>query len=427
MISIEGCGTENGHLEAPVRASAMPVAGGTVMKEAGRTKTSAPKTTDTKKRGRPRKEDAPASPSTTRTKRKEIYSEILESSTAIIIGLDPAGRIKIYNKGAQRALGYDHRSVLGRSWFEMVADPGEGKKGMDVFKWDIKDGFRTRFENMIRSSSGAEVAVGWENTILFDKNGEVSLVLMVGQDITQVKALERDLLRREDELKKALEDLSIYSDLMLHDIHNSTAAIMGYLELLGGVEGDSERRKRFSSMALQEARKSVSIMKEIRLLSRIDNTEPLVSVSVTDAFQKAIDDVQRESGKQGMAIETELNDINVIADVFLEDVLARIFEHFRTGDGTSMRAKVLVRRAPEMSRKLTQPVLITLSAPDTTIPKGMRKTVFTSRPEKGGTSDRLGLYVVRRLIERYGGLIWMDEEPSEGWPRFNMLLREAVL
>ncbi|MDG6225333.1 MAG: PAS domain-containing sensor histidine kinase [Candidatus Thermoplasmatota archaeon] len=380
-----------------------------------------------KGRGRPRKDGPKTSLTLNPSKRKQLYDEILESSTAIIIGLDPAGRIKIYNKGAQRALGYDRRSVLGRSWFEMVADPGEGKKGMDIFKWDIKDGFRTRFENMIRSANGAEIAVGWENTILFDKNGEVSLVLMVGQDITQVKALERDLLRREDELKKALEDLSIYSDLMLHDIHNSTAAIMGYLELLGGLENDPERRKRFSSMALQEAKKSVSIMKEIRLLSRIDNTQPLVSVSVTDAFRKAIDDVGREMGKHGVAIETELNDIDVIADGFLGDVLARIFEHFRPGDGDSLRAKVHVRRAPEMSRKLTQPVLITLSAPDTTIPKDMRRTVFTSRPEKGGTSDRLGLYVVRRLIERYGGSIWMDDEPSEGWPRFNILLREAVL
>jgi PAS domain S-box-containing protein len=356
----------------------------------------------------------------------ELYDEMLDTSNAVVIGLDREGVVQLFNKGAQRALGYTKEAVMGTSWFDYMADPGTGGGALDVFKWNINTGFRTRFENRIRSSSGDPVTISWENTVIFDGRGGIKTILMIGQDITQMKQLEESLILRSEELGRALEEAGIYNDLMLHDIHNSTAAIMGYLELMGLKGLSAEKRREYGSRALSEVKKSASIVKEVRMLSRIDAASEPHPIRLGSTLSKLSEKVKAITGGK-CALQLEVKDLSVWADEHLEEAMLKIVEQMmKLMPEPPVKVQVQVRRAPSFSGRATEPVLLTMTAPGLSIGKDQAEALFKSVPRKGELSDRLGMYLVRRVVERYGGAFWVDDDASVGCSRFNILLRESI-
>jgi len=356
-----------------------------------------------------------------------LASELLETSNAVIVGLDPKGIITLFNKGAQKVLGYDRDAAIGTAWFDYLVEPKSGRGILEVFQWNISTGFKTRFENKVRSKVGNVLTVSWENTVVFDPSGDVSMVLMVGQDITQMKHLEENLRLRGEELSKALEEASIYNDLMLHDIHNSTAAIMGYVELLTLKNMGAEKRLEYTHRALEEVKKSSQIVKEVRLLSRIEPAIEPSSVpirSAMDALAARLTEIERGYGTR---TDLDASDLHVLADEYLVDAIHRVIEFsVRNSARPGGRITVTVRRSPSLSNMVVEPVHILISVPELSIPRERRDALFRQVPRKGETSHVLGLYLVKRIIDRYGGLIWIDDDPESGMPRFSILLREAI-
>jgi signal transduction histidine kinase len=315
---------------------------------------------------------------------------------------------------------------MGTSWFDYMADPGTGKGALDVFQWNINTGFRTRFENRVRSASGDPVTISWENTVIFDGRGGVKTILMIGQDITQMKRLEERLVQRTQELARALEEAGIYNDLMLHDIHNSTAAIMGYLELMDLKGLPTEKRQEYGARALSEVKKSAAIVKEVRALSRVDAASGAQTIRLGAALSRTAERIGKLAGNR-TAVHMEVKDIIVHADENIEEAVVRIVQYI-LNRMEAPPAKVLVqaRRAPSLSTQVPQPVLISVTAPGLSIEKEEAESLFKNVPRKGGLSDRLGMYLVRRVVERYGGSFWVDEDGSLGGSRFNIVLREAI-
>ena len=50
-------------------------------------------------------------------KEKEFSEKIIETSSAVIVGLDKDHLIRIFNKGAEESTGYLKTEVIGRDWF----------------------------------------------------------------------------------------------------------------------------------------------------------------------------------------------------------------------------------------------------------------------------------------------------------------------
>ena len=65
---------------------------------------------------------------------KGIGEELIETSNAIIIGLDMGGNIQLFNTGASRALGYTFEEVKGTSWFDYLLDRDMDQGKLEVFQ-----------------------------------------------------------------------------------------------------------------------------------------------------------------------------------------------------------------------------------------------------------------------------------------------------
>jgi PAS domain S-box-containing protein len=354
-----------------------------------------------------------------------IGSELIQNSNAIVVGLDMDGRIKLFNSGAQRVLGYDRDEVLGKGWFDLLMEENAGKGDLEVLKWDIGSGFNTRYENRIRSESGRILTISWENTVIIDEKDEISMVMMVGQDITNMKLMEDSLRKRGEDLAGALREISIYNDLMLHDMKNTTTAVMGYLQLITMKGVDEEKRKEYARRALNEVRKSSSIINDVKIMAKAQSPVNLEPVNIDECLGSACGRFGDSINAGSPVISYDGCKLTVLADDLLEDAFLRLFRFIRDRvDSDDLNIEVSLKRDPSLQKFIPDPVHVTVLENKGIMGEDEMDKAMVEVPLPGEVSGRLGLYLVRKIIGRYGGKFWMEEK--EPGTATHFVIREAV-
>jgi diguanylate cyclase (GGDEF)-like protein/PAS domain S-box-containing protein len=184
------------------------------------------------------------------TKNKEFLQSILEHSAHAIIATDTDGRIILFNRQAQKMLGYTEDEVIGKHTPELFHKPQELAMraealsaqfhrpltpGFEVLVEKTKQGLENDDEWTYVTQSGHELTVRLHITALLDHEGSVRGYLGMAQDITRTKAIEREV----KEYVKLIDENIITSttDLEGTIVYASDAfcAISGYTkeELIG--------------------------------------------------------------------------------------------------------------------------------------------------------------------------------------------------
>ncbi len=366
-------------------------------------------------------------PPTQDIKAMELSHELVETSNAIIIGLDINGNITIFNKGAERALGYKKRSIEGTSWFEYIIDSDAERGILEVFQWTIDSGFKTQYENRVRSSSGRVITVSWENTVIFDPAGNLKLILMVGQDITRMKRLEENLRVQSERLMAALDEIALYNDLMVHNINNANTGIMGYLELIKLPSTPQGKRTEFVDRALNEVRKSSAIISDVKIMSLSQTEKEGEAVDLSDSIEEAITILDRRYPGNGRSIRREDTEMHVIADDLLVEALIHILEDSinRCGE-EELLIDIEIKRDPSLSHLVSGAIHIRMADNGRPLPSDQLEKPLNKTPRWVEKTVGLGHYLVGKIIEKYGGFIWLENRKDEDGLETHILLREAV-
>ncbi|GBE01226.1 oxygen sensor histidine kinase NreB [bacterium BMS3Abin08] len=154
------------------------------------------------------------------------YQEIVENVNSIIIRMDLRGNVTFLNRFAQDFFGFREAEILSRnavgtiipekktavrSFREMIANIGKDP-GMYA-NWE--------FENIRKD--GGSAWISWTNKAVTDADGEISEVLCVGNDITELKYNERLLKKCRNDLEKKVElrtaQLVEANKRLQHEIH----------------------------------------------------------------------------------------------------------------------------------------------------------------------------------------------------------------
>ncbi|MEA3559407.1 MAG: PAS domain S-box protein [Candidatus Thermoplasmatota archaeon] len=360
---------------------------------------------------------------------KGVGDELIESANAIIIGLDLEGNITLFNKGARRALGYQWEEVKGHPWFDLLLDHDAEKGKLEVLQWNIGSGFRTQYESRVRARSGMTLTISLENTVIFDNEENVSMILMIGQDMTKTKNLEESLKEQTEKLIDAIEESELYTDLMIHDMHNANAGIMGYLELLDLKEVSDRKKKSYIERALGEVRKSSTIIRDVKLMVKARPRMELGPVSLQVEINQAVEKIKEIRADNEPDIEMDMPDLHIIADDLLREAVFRVIENSieHSKRKANTRIKIKTNRDPSRSNIIPDPVHLVIQDNGGGMNKKELENVFHRPTRTDLGSNGLGFYLIKRIIDRYGGIIWLENsEEKEKGLSVHILLREAV-
>lgn len=189
---------------------------------------------------------------------REQYRAIFEATTEAMLVFDSHGIVVEANYTASKLFGYPKEEILGL----------EGKDLVDPKHYDILHDFQKQLEldidkeflicTMSRRSDGTILEVEVRAT-KFIFRGKKSLLVIVN-DVTERKKMERDLLRSQQ-----LDTLGVLAGGIAHDFNNMLTVISMAISMTRMVCSDDERVRR----NLDQASRATEIARQqtLRLLT----------------------------------------------------------------------------------------------------------------------------------------------------------------
>jgi diguanylate cyclase (GGDEF)-like protein/PAS domain S-box-containing protein len=136
------------------------------------------------------------------------YRELVQNTNSIILRMDINGCITFFNEFAQIFFGYTEDEILGKNLVGTIVP--EMDSSHRYLRAMIKDIIKNpeRYavnENENIRRNGERVWVLWTNKSVFDKDGHISEILCIGNDITERKHAEEALRESEKRFKQLAE------------------------------------------------------------------------------------------------------------------------------------------------------------------------------------------------------------------------------
>ncbi|MDD5313380.1 MAG: PAS domain S-box protein [Dehalococcoidia bacterium] len=124
---------------------------------------------------------------------RDFSQSLIDTSNSMIVGLDLEGNITSFNKAAEQVTGYTQEELTGRNWFEVLVPRDLYPQVWKEFEHLPAGGLPKNFENPIRTKSGEERYIVWQNSEVREQD-HITGSLSFGIDIT-------DRLRADEQIK----------------------------------------------------------------------------------------------------------------------------------------------------------------------------------------------------------------------------------
>ena len=218
------------------------------------------------------------------------------------------------------------------------------------------------------------------------------------------------------ERKEAEEREQFLNSLLRHDIKNKAQAVQSFLRLLEEEEL-SEDSKELVEEAIKANKESVNLIQKVRLLLKAqeEEKEPVDIVSTIKDSVESNEKLARMEGIE-LSVECPSSDCKVKGGSLLGEIFHNIIENsINHSEGSRINISGEVK---------DDEVVCSIEDDGKGIPDDKKETIF----EKGFTTDEergtgLGLFLVKMLLESYGGSIEVKDSDMSG-ARFDVRLKK---
>ena len=204
----------------------------------------------------------------------------------------------------------------------------------------------------------------------------------------------QEVLNAQKKLADANEEANLYLDIITHDINNVNSGAMALTELLVRKSRDAEK-----SLALRletSINESTVIINNVSTIRRLHERREALK-------PMPLDEIIRDSIRQfpNTTVRYPGTTAVILADSLVRQVFINLIGNSAKFSGTGAVIDIAVKESGE-----TVEVVVSDNGPG--IPDDLKPVVF-DRFKKGKTGKSgkgLGLFIVRSLVESYGGRIW---------------------
>jgi PAS domain S-box-containing protein len=293
-------------------------------------------------------------------------------------------------------------------------EPVEIAAALEFYHPDDRDAIETAFERLRTAGEPYDVelrivtAAGrtrWVRAIgdpRFDDAGDAVGALGLFQDVTERKEYELTLEKQRDAL-------TLLNEVVRHDIRNQLMVVESYTELLDDSLVDDQGRT-YAETVIAAARQASDITETAR-----EVTEVLLQVGTARApmrlraeLGEQVAALRENRDRTTVAVDEPIPDVTVLADELLRSVFRNILVNAIVHND---KEAVEIGVSTEVS---DETVRVSIADNGPGIADKHKEQIYQegeSGLESGGTG--VGLYLVKTLVERYGGDVWVeDNEPT---------------
>ena len=205
------------------------------------------------------------------------------------------------------------------------------------------------------------------------------------------------------------DNLQLLNQVMRHDIRNDLQLIGAYAELLER-HVDEEGRE-YLKIIKENTESAVDLTATARDLSQVmlgGGVEER-AVSLAPALNQQIEETRSGYPKAVVTVEGSISDADVIGNDMLGSVFRNVLQNaIQHNDKTP--PKVVVSTAQTDDR-----IEVRIADNGPGVPDAQKEDIF-GKGEKGlgSAGAGIGLYLVRSLVDGYGGAVWGEDTDPEG-------------
>lgn len=318
---------------------------------------------------------------------KNFGDSIIDFAESLIIGMDMDGTVTIFNRKAEQLSGLKREQVIGRNYFT-IFDAEKGVEGGKAWLREMARGERSRERIKVWPGKGSNPSIWWHNTVV--RSGDRLVMVGIGVDITE----RLDLNHRMEDLN---ESLLLLNRIMRHDIMNDLNVALGSIQLY-----ELKRERRFLESATRTLTKSVDLIHDISDLERLRAPTDLRAVDVREVIEKVVDNRAGQNVVINVSGEGRAMADEALSSV-IDNLVANAIMHGQTG-------------AVDIDiSKVGGQCLITVADEGRGIPDEVKARIFDEGFTFGETGNTgLGLYIVKKTMERYGGSVSIRDNSPHG-------------
>ncbi len=345
--------------------------------------------------------------------RELLYRQMFENNRAVKLLIDPSdGRIVDANPAAAQYYGWSRDQLRAMNIAQINALPPDRIKAeMERAQSEARLFFRFQHRNAADEVRQVEVYSG---PCTF--HGRVLLHSII-MDVTERESALCELRRKSDALALSNADLQQFAYVASHDLQEPLRSVVSYLQLLerryrGHIDAEADE---FIGFAVDGAKRMGTLIQDLLQYSRVDaQGQGLAVVDCGKVLRSALADLHQLLETVGARVEVgELP--RVLGD---EPQLVSVFENL-IGNAIKYRH----HDRPPVIRIHAEPGeqgqwLFTVRDNGIGIAPEYRERIFKIFQRLHAQSDYpgtgIGLALVRRIITRHGGAIWVEPHEGEG-------------
>jgi two-component system NtrC family sensor kinase len=341
---------------------------------------------------------------------KNYLENILDHANALIVVTNLNRQILVFNQAMERLLGFQKQQTIGTDLFLWVPKESHGAFVEEISTAIAGNPSPHGVETRMRNRDGEQVQILFHLSALRDQRGESDSLILIGQDITQLRALERQVL--ESEKMASLGELAAG---VVHELNNPLTSISIYAEYLasklksGRVESSDVDKV---DKIIEGANRIQKLTRDLVSYGRPSSEEP-ESLQINDVVAQGLSFCEHIIRRYDVVIHKDLS-VDLPLLLGNRQQLVQLVINLVTNACQAMEGGgqlTVTTRECEHER-----LLVSIADTGVGIPMRNLKRIFEPffTTKGAGQGTGLGLSIVARIVEYHRGEIQVYSSPGAG-------------
>jgi len=357
---------------------------------------------------------------------KSFSDTLFEKTPAIVLQLDPAGKITGANSYLEQVSGYSAKEVLGKYWSEVF--PAEDEQRL------TEEGLRSVSGGVMDSGTpitlvaknGHERHIEWRGTTLSDASGKLVGYLNVGHDVTYRLEHKKALQKIEQEANRARSAKSRFITTASNDMRHHLQTLSLLQGAMRRIIANPEAQEMFAMQgdALDHLRGHLNSLLEISRFDAGDVEPEIAEIPMLEIFQRIQEEFEPAAQAKGLKLHIDSQDEVIHSDrkLLMQIVRRMVSNAIRYTD--SGNVNVYCRREADGLRVTVEDSGIGI-APDQ-LPFIFDEFYRVDQNPAGrNVGLGLGLSVVERAADLLRTKVEVESEPGRG-SSFSLVVPPAI-
>jgi len=336
---------------------------------------------------------------------KVYTSKLLETMDNAVISVDNKGKIKTFNRKSEEIFSKKKEEVLHKDCQEVL---NLNILGESIFKKCLLEKKNISQEIILEEKGLKKKILDLNTSFLTDKSGEITGVVAVIRDVTEIKDLNEEVARH-----KRLAALGKLSAGIAHEIRNPLSSIRGLAQFVYNSFSKTDERKEDLNTIIQEVDRLNKLVVQVLDFAKLKKPN-LIRFSINDLIRNVAELFKLEIKDKQIKFNLELTpdisqiqaDEDQVRQILMNVIINAIQAIPKKGEIKIKTEKTLLKGGPAIK--------LIVEDSGVGIPEKDLNQIFDpffSTKEKG---SGLGLSIVYKLIEAHQGEIKVESKEGEG-------------